>query len=809
MHESHPSQRAARVTTTRVRAILATLCVVVMSGCSPGADSISEIRETQEAGQFAATIQPLRDMLDENPNQPEVSLLLGKALMRTGQGSSAIWPLRRAMESQDFVVEAGLMLARAELASRTPRDVLEAVARVLAIEPNNVEGLNLRAQGYIRAKRSEEALADLDRALELDPENLEALVPRVVVLIGLEKYEEAEKALARAKEVIETTTQPVRETLRGRLCVANGLFAFEKGEVERATTLYEECLAAYPTNRIVVSQAVKHYDRLKQPERATEILEKAQEEAEGPYFSEALARRMGRIGKLEEQEGLLRSEAEERPTARAWFALADFYVLRERYQEAGDAFEKSIEVDENPAPMTVFAYIDTLIQAERFDDARRQVQQLEQSYMRDLLEGRLLLATGDPQGALRSFESGLRLWPNNSTARFLAAQAAEQIGDFDRAIVEYREAIRKRKDVGETDAALNLSRILFDRGTPREALPSLLRYIKTHRRHREALLLMLQVGQETQNAKVVANAIKGLLKSGRPGLAMAQQVEVLAADSGPEAAIAAADNSKMDLNDPRNSLALRAVLEQLALLKRHDQAQERVAAALKLHPDSAEHHDLAGRVILAAGGDTLKAQAAFQRSLELQAERATALIGLAEIAAAAGAKDEAIELYDRAHASAPNDPSPSRAVIGLLDAEDRVGDRERRLAEMVTRDPRDAWAANALALSLTERKGDLDRALSYAKRAAYFTTVAEADETLGWVHLQRGENAAAVEVLEGVVDSRPEAARARYRLGLALAANGDLARARAELDAVIEAGGDEAEDARKEVARLAAPPPGE
>ena len=785
--------------------ILLTLFAIAISGCSTSADSLAEIRELQGNQQFAESIAPLRVMLDENPDQPEVSFLLGKALMRTGDSSSAIWPLRRAMKSADYVVEAGLMLGRAELKSRTPRDVLDAVNLVLAVEPENVEALTIRAQGYLKGSRKEEALADLERAIELDPGNLEALVPHVVALIGLERIEEAEQALAHAKEVIATSERVVREKLRGRLCVANGMFVFEKGEVDRATTLYEECLEAYPEDRLVVLEAVTHFDRLKQPERATEILREAYAKSSTPHFGSALARRMGRLGKPEEREKLLREEAEQRPTPQAWFALADFYVVNDRFDEACEAFETAIEGDENPAPMTIFAYIDTLIQAERFEDARRETRKVRPQHMQDLLEGRLLLATGDARGALREFESGLRLWPNNSTARFLAGQAAEQIGDFDRAIEEYREAIRKRKGPGDTDAALYLTRILVDRGSSREAFPQLQRFIATRPRHKEALVLMIRVGRDLNKPKLILDSMTRLVKSGRAGLAMAQQIAILVAESGPESAIVATDKSRLDLTDPTNSLALRALIEQMAVLKRHDQARERVAAGLELHPDSSVFHELSARAILAAGGDSEEARVALERSLELEPERATALIGLAELAAAAGANDEAIALYDRAQASSPEDPAPARAAVALLQAPDRIEEREERLATMVVRNPRDAFAANALAQSLAGRGGDLDRALSYAKRAAYFSTVPDATETLGWVHLLRGEHATAVEILQAVVDSRPTAMRARYRLGLALAANGDSVRAREEFDAVISGGGDEAEKARSEVARMPDP----
>jgi tetratricopeptide (TPR) repeat protein len=260
------------------------------------------------------------------------------------------------------------------------------------------------------------------------------------------------------------------------------------------------------------------------------------------------------------------------------------------------------------------------------------------------------------------------------------------------------------------------------------------------------------------------------------------------------------------MTDPDNAEALGALIEELAALGRHDEARERVAAGLKQHPDSAEFHELSARALLTAGGDPGKVRAGFERSLELQPERAGALIGLAELATAAGANAEAIALYDRARASAPDDPRPARAAITLLQGPDQIKERERRLIEMVVLNPRDAYAANALAQSLAARRGDLDLALAYAERAAYFVTVPEAKETLGWVHLLRGEHALAIEILQPVVDERPDAWTARYRLGLARSAQGDPVRARTEFDAVIEAGGPESEKARLEVARMTAAP---
>jgi tetratricopeptide (TPR) repeat protein len=784
-------------------ALLGALCALAAAvSCGESDDPIGAIRELHANRRYAESLEPLRALLDENPDQPEVNLLLGEALMRTGDSSSAIWPLRRALESPDHVVEAGLLLGQAELASRTPRDVLNAVEPVLEVEPENVEALVIRAQGYLKANRHEEALADIVRVAEIDPGNLNVLVPRVLALIELERIDEAEQALLTAQEILATTDRELGESVRGRLCVANALFAFEKGDQERASELYAECLETYPADRLVITQTVAYFDRLEDPERATETLRQAFERTRDAYFRTALAKRMGRLGDREEQERLLREDAEDRSTPQAWFTLADFYVLQEEFDKGAATFEKALAAEAEPPPMTRFAYIDTLIQADRFDDARRELDTIEQEEMKDLLKGRLLLATGDPHGALRAFESGIRLWPNNAGARFLAGEAAEQIGDFDRAIEEYREALRRRGEQGSTDAALHLARILAGKGAPRAAFSAIHTFLRSYPANTEALLLAIHLADELSQPELVAQGMTRLVATGHAPMAMALQIAILAGRSGHQAAIDSADKSGLDLTDPENAVALGALLEQEAALTQHEKAKARIEAALDLHPDAAAFHELAARVLLAAGGPVEEARASYERALALNSEHAGALAGLAELSASEGARDEAIALYGRASAADPDETDYERAVIELLQAAGRTEDAERRLTALVLRNPRDARAAFSLAKSLFERGGDPDRALSYAKRAAYFIEVAEAPELLGSIHLERGEHDAAVEVLSAAVESRPEATSARYQLGVALAAKGESARAREEFDAVIRAGGAETERARIEISRL-------
>ena len=81
---------------------------------------------------------------------------------------------------------------------------------------------------------------------------------------------------------------------------------------------------------------------------------------------------------------------------------------------------------------------------------------------RSLILGRVAQERGDAAAALEHFDAALRLWPNNPWARYYAALAAERLGDFDRALEEYRYSIRI--DQGATDARTRGAKLLVAEG---------------------------------------------------------------------------------------------------------------------------------------------------------------------------------------------------------------------------------------------------------------------------------------------------------------------------------------------------------
>jgi tetratricopeptide (TPR) repeat protein len=719
-------------------ALLLSLALVL--ACGPD-DPLEEIRASHEAGNFEASIGPLRNMLDKDPSQTEASLLLGTALLRTGNAGSAVWPLRKATETPEYAVEAGLLLTEAMLDSRTSSDALKEIDRVLAVEPNNIEALALRVDANRASGNIEESLADIDRVLELDPGYLPVLATRVTALIALDRIDEAGEALDAAQASFDAAEEKkVAAPMIARLCVARALFTFQKGDLDTAEQYYAECAERFPTERVAVTEIVLYYDRVGRPDRATEILERAAKESEGGAFRTNLARRLGARGDSEGEERLLREEAEARSSPLSWFVLADYYVQRDRFDEALEAFEQAMAIRPVSSRLR-FAYADTLVQAERFDDARKAASRLEQPELRSLIRGRILFGEGNARGALKAFEAGIRLWPNNAVGRFLTGQAAEQVGEFPKAMSHYRESFRTSP--GASEAGRAMAELFAMRGLNADALQVASRYIGGHQKDPEAYLLSIRIAHTLDRKKIVVEGLQRLrAMPGQAAVAVAEQASLMAASGHTEKAVAAIESAEdIDLNDPANAIALRVLVEQLGVLGRHEKAAARVEEALAAHPEAAVFHELQGDA-LHAGGQADPARAGYERALELDAESWRALAGLAALAAESGDQAQAHDHYDRANAAEPEGPAPALAAVALV-RETNSEEAARRLEQLLVRHPREAAAANELAGILADR-GELERAATYAARAAWFK-LPEAEANLARIEsLRTGVPAAAV-----------------------------------------------------------------
>ncbi|MBW2541546.1 MAG: tetratricopeptide repeat protein [Deltaproteobacteria bacterium] len=796
------SDCARGATQGRSRRWLAWGLVLAVLACGSDPEARLEgIRSQQELGDFAATVAPLRELLEANPEDPELNHLYGVALLGVGRPELAIWPLRKAAQEPDRAIEDGVLLSQALLRGGSASDAVQEVLRVLELAPDRVDVARLLLQTRLKARQHEEALEAAALVLELKPDDPEALVGRLAAYLALQRAEEAEQALVAFGEVVEDL--PEESQWHARFCAGTASFASEKGEVEAAEAAWEECLEKFPGEELVVFTAMEFFNKQSKHARALEILRSAhQANPTHLNFVETLANWLATAGRAEEAERLLRSAAarDGGKDPDAWLLLARYHERRDETTKAKDALAQGMRLM-GEAPVTlVAAYVDLLIRSGDYDEAEELLPQFDPSpVMQNMLRGRLILARGKPAEALEVLDEGLRLWPDHSVGHWLAGTAAEQLGDFERAVQEYGEAIRN--DPGNRDALLSMLKLLEGLGLYDDALTVLSRSRHENRKDAEILLHSIRIAHRAGSQQILEQAARQLgALPGNRSVVVAELAAIHAARGGPSAGVDAIRGANLDLTHPRNGPALGALVEFLVEADRSGEALEAIRAALEAHPDEALFHDLRGRVLRGAG-ETQAAQEAIQRALELEPERASALAQLAALAKERGDRDAALALYDRAALADPEDASYAWNAIELLSASDDGAELERRLEALLARHATHAAAAELLARRLSER--DPDRALALALRAVRLAGGPGAFDVLGRIQLAQGDAESAARSLGASVRLRPDSPSSQYWLGRALIATEDEEGARRALEASLELGAfPEREVAQAELARL-------
>ena len=702
--------------------------VLAVSGCAPE-DPLEAIRNQHAKANYKESLEPLRELVDADPTNTQANLLLGVTLLRVGDSGAAVWPLRVAVKDPALEVEAGLLLTEAALQSRFKDQAIEAADAVLLLEPENIAALEMRIQAYQDSGRAEDVLGEVERVLALDPENKKVLVPRVVAYLSLTQEDEAAEALHQAQLALapgldSKAPEPVLRAARAKLCVVTGMFTFERGDREGADAQYAKCVEQYPADSLVVRESILYYDGTGQSPLANAVLDAAFTLEPNSEFRVLKAERAEKMEKWDETERLLREDAEERASSQAWFKLGDYFVRRENLAEAALAFKRAVEATPEPEAMVRFAYADTLIQLGDLERARLVAQELQASAMKDLIEGRVLAAEGRWEEALGAFEAGIRLWPNNPGARFLAAETAEKLGRFDEAASQYREAIRADKAL--TRSALNLARLQEAQGAEIQALDRLGHYVRSHPNDPEGYIDTIRVAQRTGQSEIAKQGLSRLAKlPGQKGIALSISATMMGRRKGPEAAVKLITSSPLDLTDPANAKALAVLVKNLDRLERSEEAEKYVRDALAAHPDCADFEALLGIHMKRRDGSTDdathdEATAAFRRALALDENHAEALAGLAGIEAEAEHYAQAIELYDRASLADVDRAGAALAAFALIRKSAPLEEQEQRGEAFLLRHLHSAQLASQLSQVVAARGKNPKRALALAQRAAMF-----------------------------------------------------------------------------------------
>lgn len=833
------------------------VCALVAGqfACAPSPeDRVAQVRAMHAEGRFLDTADVVIKLYDEFPNDSEVMRLYGKTMLAVGVPGLAIWALRTLVAHPDGNdVEAHLLLVHGLKQSGASFEAFEAVQKVVAVWPDYAQGLVLFAALALEESDFEAVLSSSERLIEIDAvRHPLAYIWRVKALLGLDQFEDADQALSVADEALGL--RPDIDYWRSELCKVSVEVAEAEEDEVKTEERWEKCLQAFPVNQEMMTGAIEFFDEKGDRDRATAVLVNAVELA--PRFLLArtqLATRYATELRFSEAEALLLQATNDSVISPdAWAALGSYHVEQENFDEAVQAFEQGLSEFESVSAGLAAAFADAAIQAGQLDKAEMVVAQIDVPEYVALLRGRIELEKGDPKEAREYLLDGLRLFSGNSAARFLAGQAAEQLGDIDLAIEDYRDAVRSGPS--DSEAAFRLAKIYEAEGK----LTSAYHILSLHRssspdeiRILEEVAMLSIKYLPSELAQKNVDAVDAL--PGQQGAATVLAARLEARDGGPTAAAAEiierSRDKGLDLTLPQYVEVLRELVVFLRQSEQSLDGLERARAAVAAHPDFAPFHEILAAALISADGPNEEIETAWTRAIELDAKSVRALIGLAELRAEAGQVDEALELFDLAtEADRKKTHAAWRAVRVLLSAkteeagdssadegdeldvrkevgevakgrdseslvagtmatttitEDRSGEIDERLDALLRRDPIHARALNLRARRLVEDRSDLDRAETLAQRSVRFGGNVRALETLGLVSLEIGEDARAVRAFRLALRRRPKSSDLLYYLGRALLAAGNEKAARTALERSLE--GKEfgaANDARQLLAKL-------
>lgn len=426
------------------------------------------MRDQIAAGQYRKVLEPLRDLIQERPDDTELLFLYGRALVETGQPGLAEWPLRKAQEDPTWFVRSSMLIANVEQAGGNAENAAETYAKILEVNPNNMDVRIKRANVLARSPRLlHEALEEVDRILEIDPAQLSAFKPKILAYLGLNQPDDAERVLGELGARIEAE-QPEDDPIRGWHCATMAIFADDKGEEELARERWSVCTEKYPTHPNVVGKAIEFYRKKSEPENALKVARAAfeAETTEDSGYRLVIAGLLRQLDQLDEAEAILveGTEVAKTPIARsaALLALAEHYKTIGNIQAAADTLEKGLAVTQDFAgaqPDLLFALADLWIQLGENDRALGLTSQMTIAAHRSLVRGAVAQNRKEYANAVKLYDEATRLWPDNPFGPYYGAQAALALGQVDRAFEGFLLSIRI--DESSTNARIQAARILL------------------------------------------------------------------------------------------------------------------------------------------------------------------------------------------------------------------------------------------------------------------------------------------------------------------------------------------------------------
>jgi tetratricopeptide (TPR) repeat protein len=707
----------------RVPALLAALLLACGSG-----DPLQSVREQQAKGNFQASLEPLRELLAKTPDDPEVQFRYGRALRALGELSMAQWALMRALENPDWERRAAFELGTLNLQSGNWNQAIEAMNRILEDDPENIPALEFRANVRLRSRNQyQEALEDAELIALLDPGNENVLAIRTVALMGLNEKQDAKAALA---ELEKHFRESPSEALAARYCTAHAMFAAVEERLDDAETLFLGCFGSFPGAEVTFSGLLDFYESSGRQRKIIPFLtDQVRANPEEAAYRTELVARLETAGDFNSAEALLKvavERASETDRVPAWFELGRHYMLRGNYDSAVETAAKVVAAVPEPTSFMLAYHAEALILANRLEEALDAAKKIPVATHRELVRGRVAYARDDCETAQAHFEEALGLWPENAVARFFNGRCAEELGDFDRAIEDYRYSMRA--DPRATDARLRLARILAAQRDGASVL-----HVMRHGGNFDIASMrpeLAVIGIESLARFGTLSGLQNTLDDIRGRVGAVMWARVLAGVTrgfeerfGPEPAITfLLEREGLDFDRAENILLVDRLAELESAAGRPADAVLRTSRSLEQEGAKAARLEIHAGALARNGAPAAEVIAVYRQALVANSALPRSARALAHFHNAAGRTEAALAQIDAvlAEDGMAQNPVLMRERARWLAELARVAEAQSLLLDLLRENPTDFEAATLLANLYGKPGGSARQAHRYARQAARF-----------------------------------------------------------------------------------------
>jgi len=689
----------------------------------------------------------------------------------------------------------------------------------IKIDPGFAEAHYQLAQTYLKVQQQSGAYQELNRTLELQPENYSARSEMAELLIG---HHDLQLAQTQVDWLLQHRPDDSKSHLAAAYLLAAG------GDVSAAIAEMQKAITLAPNDGDLHLQLAMLLLKKGQPDEAEANLRKAVElnpkavdarlmmgtyhQARGQYDQAeqdfrgaievdpknpepraAVARLFLIQGKKAEAEEFLKQAKRDFPDNSAGYRmLGDFYFT------AGDMGKATAEYatlyQEHPKDIQVQKnYTQILILNKRYDEARKLNNEILKVSPQDtdalLYRGELEIAAGDASSAILTLQAVLKGEPNNAAAHYQLGLAFQALGNFESAESEWREAVRLRPEFIEAQRSLALLAMRQGDMETLESATTQLIHLQPSSPEGYALRALSEINtKHFEDAE--QDAHKAIAADPRSHLGYVQlgNLRLMQKQYG-EASKAYQD--ALD-RDPNSTDALRGLMNTYLAQNQVDKALAVANAQIAKSPANGSFYYLLGSVLFREKKDLSGAEAAFNRSLELDKNNLGTMIELAKVQAAKGETDQAIAIYQQAIKDHPRVPD-FYILLGELYGSKRDWTKAQEAYQKALEvKPNDPIASNNLANVILRTGGNADQAMSLAQVARQqMPDSPAAADTLGWAFYQKGAYRSAISMLQEALklqekNKAPESAAIHYHLGLAYQKTEQPALARQQLERALK-----------------------